>query len=159
MKLFLKQVFPKNIPVKPTFEVKDNDGNLKYHCEGELLRLLTKIHIRNAQMQELAMITQKASLQYTYRLFKNGEEVDIIKKAINIIPEYKFVKKGWSAKGNFTSHDYKIIAGNGAEVASVHKVWLSSVDYYEIDYHSEADEVDIIALILSIDSVLATWKK
>ena len=61
---------------------------------------------------------------------------------------------GWTVKGNFWAHDYKITS-HSRIIASISKRWFSWGDTYEIDISDDADEVMAICVVLIIDAVIA----
>ena len=49
-----------------------------------------------------------------------------------------------------------MIVEQGRVIASVHKVWMSWGDSFELDIQDTDDEVGLIAVILVIDAVMDT---
>ena len=60
---------------------------------------------------------------------------------------------GWNVEGDFFAHDY-VIESNGTEVVTIHKVWVSWGDTFELDIADGNDEVTALAVVLAIDAVL-----
>ena len=64
----------------------------------------------------------------------------------------------WIIEGDITSHEYEIKQGTNL-VASISKKWFKLTDTYEIDIKQDKDEIVALAVVLSIDAVLAMNKR
>ncbi len=55
------------------------------------------------------------------------------------------------------AHDY-VITSNGSEIVSIHKVWVSWGDAFEIAVADGNDKITVLAVVLVIDPVLDSAK-
>ena len=69
-------------------------------------------------------------------------------------PRYRIEGPDWRVKGDFLAHDYEIVDAGGHSIVTVHKVWLSWGDSYELNIARREDEVRALAVVLAIDCVL-----
>lgn len=152
MKLFMKQ---KVFSFKDKFYIKDENANDKYYIEGEFFSIGKKLHIYDMNGNELAFVHQKVlSLLPRFFVSVNGTEVaEIVKKISFFRPKYIVEGLGWDINGDFFQHDYSI-SENGRDIVSIHKVWMSWGDSFELDIDNEADEVLTLAVVLAIDCVM-----
>lgn len=151
MKLYMKQ---KVISWGDKFTVTDESGEVLYTVEGEVPSFGHKLHIYDHQHDEVAFIHQKLlSLLGRYFVTVNGQEAAEVVKEISIMhPKYSVKGPDWEAAGDVMGHNYEIKKG-GETVAAVHWKWMSWGDSYEIDVSNDADEVLVLAVVLTIDAV------
>ncbi|MBQ8945126.1 MAG: LURP-one-related family protein [Clostridia bacterium] len=152
MKLYMKQ---KVFSWKDKSTIKDENGIDKYFVEGEIFTLGKKLHITNAEGNEVAFVRQKV-LSFMPRFFVevNGEEVaEIVKKMTFLKPKYIVNGLGWEVKGEFMAHDY-VVEKDGTPVVTIHKKWMTWGDTFELDVADGADEVCALAVVLAIDAVM-----
>ncbi|MCR5357072.1 MAG: LURP-one-related family protein [Lachnospiraceae bacterium] len=152
MKLYIKQ---KVFSIGAKFNITDEYGEERYSVEGEIFTLGKKLHIYDQSGEEVALIQQKLlSIMPRFYIFVNGEKIaEILKEFTFLKPRYDIFGKNWIVEGDFLSHDYSITE-NGNEIASVHKVWMSWGDSFELSIYDTNDEVGLIAVILAIDAVM-----
>ncbi|MBR3544547.1 MAG: LURP-one-related family protein, partial [Oscillospiraceae bacterium] len=119
---------------KDRFSVKDADGIDRYTAEGELWSLGKKLHVNNMAGEEVAYIQQKLlTFLPRFHVFDGGILVAEIRKEFTFFrPSYVIEGPDWQVSGSFLEHDYEI-THHGMPIVSVHKVWLSWGDAYEID--------------------------
>ncbi|MBQ3006416.1 MAG: LURP-one-related family protein [Clostridia bacterium] len=153
MKLYIKQ---KVFSWKDKFTVKDEAGNDKYFVEGELFSWGKKLHVTDLGGNEVAFIQQKVfSFLPRYFVFVNGEEVaEIVKEFSFLRPKYSIEGLGWDINGDFWSHNY-MIAKNGNSIVTIQKEWMTWGDSYELDIADPDDETVALAVVLTIDCVMA----
>jgi len=153
-KLFMKQqVFS----LTDKFSVKNEVEEDVYEVNGDFLTVGgKKLHIMDVNGREVAMVRQKLlSLMPRFIVTINDEQVAMIVKKISFFKaKYKVEGPGWEVNGSILDHDYKI-TDNGREIVSLHKVWLSWGDSYEIDIADGTDEVLALATVIAIDCVKA----
>ena len=153
MKLYIKQ---RLFTWGDKFDVKDEEGASKYFIEGEVLSIPPRLHIYNEAHEQVAMVARKLlTLTHAFEIYKDGVKTATIQKIIRLIhPEYAVDGKGWTVKGNFSAHDYKVTTREGDVIASIHKVWMSWGDSFELSIYNTEDEIGLIAVILTIDAVM-----
>ena len=153
MKLYIKQ---KVFSWGDKFRIYDENQNDRYYVKGEVLSFGKKLHLYNPSGDEEAFIHQKvlALLPKFYISRNNTDVAQVIKEFTILRQEYTVEGLGWTVKGNFWAHDYKITS-NSRIIASISKRWFSWGDTYEIDISDDADEVMAICVVLIIDAVIA----
>ena len=152
MKLYMKQ---KVFSWKDRFTIKDETGADRYTIEGEFFTIGKKLHVFDRNHNEVAFVQQKV-LTFLPRFFvyRNGQQVaEIVKRFTFFRPRYEIAGLGWEVNGSFWEHDYTITK-NGREIVSIHKVWMSWGDSYELNIVNGEDEVLTLAVVLAIDAVM-----
>ena len=153
MRLYIKQkVFSWN----DKFTVMDEFGNDKYYIEGEFFSWGKKLHIYDIAGNEVASIQQKVwSFLPRYYVFANGMQVaEIVKEFSFLFPKYSIAGLGWDINGSFTAHDYEITKG-GFPIVTIHKEWMTWGDCYELNIANPDDEIVALAVVITIDCVMA----
>lgn len=153
MKLYIKQ---KVFSWRDKFTVKDEAGNDRYFVEGELFSWGKKLHVTDLGGNEVAFIQQKVfSFLPRYFVYVGGEEVAEIVKEFSILrPKYSIEGLGWDINGDFWSHNY-MITKNGNPIVTISKEWMTWGDSYELDIADPDDETVALAVVLTIDCVMA----
>ena len=153
MKLYIKQ---KVFSWGDRFTVKDAEGNDRYYVEGEVFSWGKKLHVYDMNGNEAAFIQQKTfSWMPTYYVFVDGRQVaEIVKEFSFFTPKYRIDGPGWDVTGRVMVHDYEITQGE-FPVASIQKEWMTWGDCYELDIANPNHEVLALAVVLTIDCVIA----
>ena len=154
MKLYTKQ---KVFSWKDKFTVKDEYGQDKYYVEGEFFSFGRKLHVYDMAGREMAFISQKVmSFLPEYHVSQNGCEVAVVKQKFSFLrPQYEIAGLGWQVEGSFWQHDYDIYK-DGGRIVSISKEWMTWGDSYELDIDDTQDEIIALAVVLTIDCVLAS---
>ncbi len=152
MRLYMKQ---KVFSFKDRFTIKDESGEDRYFVVGKLISLGKQLSIQDAEQNELAFVRQKVlSFLPKFQVEVNGDIVaEIVKKFTFLKPKYEVVGLDWTIEGDFFSHNYSIIE-NDKIIVSIHKKWMSWGDSFEIDIHTQGNEVLTLAVVLAIDAVI-----
>lgn len=153
MKLYIKQ---KVFSWGAKFTVKDEAGNDRYFVEGEVFSWGRKLHVTDLSGREVAFIQQKVlSLLPRYFVYVNGDEVaEIVKEFSFFRPRYSIEGLGWEINGDFWSHNY-MITKSGNPIVTIQKEWMTWGDSYELDIADPDDEIVALAVVLTIDCVMA----
>ena len=153
MKLYIKQ---KVFSWTDKFTVKDSYGEDKYIVEGELFSWGKKLHVYNLQGREIAFIKQEVwSFLPRFYVFVDGAQVAEIRKEFTFLfPKYAIDGLGWEINGSFMAHDYEITR-YGHPIVTISKEWMTWGDSYELDIADPADEIIALAVVLTIDCVMA----
>ncbi len=153
MKLYIKQ---KVFSWRDKFTVKDENGQDKYYVEGELFSWGKKLHVTDVNGNETAFIQQKMlSFLPKYHVFVNGEQVaEIVKEFTFLRPRYRIEGLDWDIQGSFWAHDYEITCA-GQPIVTIQKEWMTWGDSYELDISNPRDETVALAVVLTIDCVMA----
>lgn len=153
MKLYIKQ---KVFSWGDQFAVKDAAGNDRYFVEGEIFSWGKKLHVYDRSGQEAAFIRQEVwSFLPRYYVYVGERQVaEIVKEFSFLFPQYSIEGLGWEIDGSFMAHDYEITK-NGRPIVTIHKEWMTWGDCYELDIADPNDEIVALAVVLTIDCVLA----
>lgn len=152
-KLYMKQ---KAFSLRDRFTVRDASEQDRYYVEGEIFTIGKKLHICDMAGEEVAFIQQKV-LTFLPRFFVylNGVQIaEIVKEFSFLRPRYRIEGPGWRVEGDFWAHDYEIVDAAEQPIVTVHKVWLSWGDSYELDIARREDEVQALAIVLAIDAIM-----
>ena len=153
MKLYIKQ---KVFTWGDKFTVKDERGEDRYYVEGEVFSFGKKLHIYNMAGREVAFIKQEVwKFMPQYTVFCNGHEVATIRKEFTFLfPRYVIDGLGWEIDGSFMAHDYEITEA-GRPIVTICKEWMTWGDTYELTITDPQQEILALAVVLTIDCVLA----
>ena len=156
MQLYIRQkVFSWN----DKFYVKDRYGNDKYYVEGELFSFGKKLHVYDMAGNEVAYIEQKVfSFLPKYYVYINGVQMaEVVKEFTFLFPRYTINGAGWTwdTEGSFMAHDYQITC-EGRPIVEIHKEWMTWGDCYQLDIAHPDDEILSLAVVLTIDCVIAS---
>lgn len=154
MKLYIKQ---KVFSWGAKFTVKDENGSDRYFVQGEVFSWGRKLHVTDLTGREVAFIQQKVfSFLPKYHVFVNGEQIaEIVKEFTFLRPKYRIEGLGWDINGDFWSHNY-MISRNGNPIVTIQKEWMTWGDSYELDIADSRDEIVALAVVLTIDCVMAS---
>ena len=153
MKLYIKQ---KVFSWGDKFTVKDAYGNDRYIVEGEVFSFGKKLHVYDMNGREVAFIKQEVwSWLPRYYVFCGERQIAEIKKEFTFLfPKYSIEGLGWEISGSFMAHDYEITK-SGYPIVSISKEWMTWGDSYEVDIKNPQDEIVALAVVLTIDCVMA----
>ena len=153
MKLYIKQ---KVFSWGDNFTVKDEVGRDRYRVEGEIFSWGKKLHVYDAYDREAAFIKQELlTFLPSYQVFIGDQQAArIVKEFSFLFPRYSIEMLGWEIEGSFMAHDYAITK-NGRTIVTIHKEWMTWGDCYELDIEDPADELIALAVVLTIDCVIA----
>ena len=154
MKLYIKQ---KVFTWGDKFTVKDINGNDRYYVEGEVFSWGKKLHVYDMDSNEAAFIQQKVfSFLPRYFVYIGDEQVaEIVKEFSFLFPRYSIEGLGWDIEGRFMAHDYEITQ-NGRPIVTISKEWMTWGDSYELDIADPKNEIIALAVVLTIDAVMAS---
>ena len=153
MKLYIKE---KVFSWGDKFTVKDASGADKYIVKGEVFSWGKKLHVYNMAGEEVAFIKQEIwSFLPRFYVFCGGRQVAEIKKAFTFLfPKYSIEGLGWDIDGSFLAHEYEITKA-GRTIVTISKEWMTWGDSYELSISNPQDEIVALAVVLTIDCVMA----
>ena len=153
MKLYIKQ---KVFSWGDKFTIMDEAGRDRYYVEGEIFTFGKMLHVYDMGGNEVAYIEQEVwSWMPRYYVYCDGREVAEIKKEFTFLfPKYSIEGLGWEIDGSFMAHDYEITKGDRS-IVTISKEWMTWGDSYELDIADPQDEIIALAVVLTIDCVLA----
>ncbi|MFI3168122.1 MAG: LURP-one-related family protein [Bacillota bacterium] len=154
MKLYIKQ---KIFSIGDKYDIYDQNQNAVYSAWGEVFALGNKLHLCDASGKEVVFIKQRLlTLLPKFELIVNGELFATINKKFTFFYKKIEVESPYgniTIDGSFWDHDYSISV-DGKLFGSVHKVWMTWGDSYELDINTEDHPEFFVALVLAIDSIL-----
>ena len=139
------------------FSVRDIYGEDRYFVQGEYFSLGRKLHVYDTADREVAFISQKImTFLPKYDVYVDGRLICQITRKFSLFkPRYTIDGLNWTVDGDFWDHDY-IITEQGRQIATIHKEWLSWGDCYVADIDNSINEIMALAVVLTIDCVLAS---
>lgn len=154
MKLYVKQ---KMFSIGDKFTIKDEFGNDKYFAEGKIFSVGHKVRIYDMNNNEVIYIKQKLmSFLPKYEIYVNGNLAGVLTKKITFLrPKYIIEDSNLELEGDIWEYDYTLKNGDH-EIMNVSKKVLSFSDCYEINIHSDEDELLSLAVTLAVDCQLET---
>jgi len=153
MKLYIKQ---KVFSWGDKFTVKDESGRDRYYVEGEVFSFGRKLHVYDMAGSEVAFIKQEVwSWMPRYDVFCKGRQIAQIRREFTFfLPKYSIDGLGWEINGSFMAHDYELTKAR-RHIVSISKEWMTWGDSYELDISDPQDEIVGMAVVLTIDCVMA----
>ena len=138
------------------FDVCDQNGTPRYTVEGEIFSWGKKLHVYDHHGREVAFIKQELfTWMPSYKVYVNQNEIATIRREFSFFrPRYAVDGLGWDVEGSFWEHDYEVTQ-NGRPIVSIQKEWLTWGDTYRLQIAAGADEVLALAVVLTIDCVIA----
>ena len=154
MKLYIRQ---KVFSWKDKFTVKDEAGNDRYFVEGEIFSWGHKLHVNYPSGMEAAFIHEKVwSWRPRYFVAVNGQDIaQIVKEFTFFKPRYYIEGLDWEVNGSFWAHDYEITS-QGCTIVTIRKEWMTWGDSYVLDIADPQNELLALAVVLTIDCVMAS---
>lgn len=153
MKLYIKQ---KVFSWGDKFTVKDERGEDRYYVEGEVFSFGKKLHVYDMADREVAFIQQEVwKFMPQYTVYCKDREVATIRKEFTFLfPRYVIDGLDWEIEGSFMAHDYEITE-SGRPIVTICKEWMTWGDTYELTITDPRQEILALAVVLTIDCVLA----
>ena len=152
MKLIIRQ---KRFTFKDRFRIEDQDGNDRYEVTGELIEASKKLHIKDMDGNEVAMIKEKMiSFRPKFYLYINDELVgEIVKEYTFFKARYHITGLDWKIKGDIQKLNYEIIEDD-RKIAEVRKKFFAMSDTYLLEIDDDNNEIADLAAVLAIDYIV-----
>lgn len=150
MKLLIKQ---RVFSWTDTFDIYDEEGNVKYFVKGEFLSLGHKLHVYNARGEEVGMVREKI-FQFlpAFEIEIHGKEMGRIQKKLTFLkPRYEIDCKNWKAEGDYLGWNYDISDDFGP-VVHITEEFLHWGDTYVLDFSNSEDELLGLLVVIAIDA-------
>lgn len=154
MKLCVKQQI---FSFRDRFYVTDETGAQIYYIESEIFTFFKKFHIYAMSGEEVGYIEQQFNL-FLPRLdiYTFGTLAASIQKKFTLFcHEYAVEGPDWYVEGDFFSHEYEITR-SGESVAHISKEWFTFGDCYTVEALRPEDMLLSLAVMVSIDFVMAS---
>ena len=152
----------KILSLREHYDFEDRGGNKLGQAEGNFVQIPAKFIVKDANGSDLMHIEEKVlsiSKQYTFHDGEGKELGTIKKKIVKLIGEEFWVEKDgvefMRIYGNFTEHDYQMTV-EGAQVALVHKKWLTVRDKIGLSITGDVDHRVAIGAVIVIEHIEVT---
>ena len=150
--------------MRDTFGIKDRNGQLLAYGKKKILSVGPQFWFETPDETRVGEMRGKVlAVRPTFEIFDTQGLVGVVKKKV-----LKLLGSEWwledsagneigRIKGNITEHDFNILSPSGAQVAQVHKKWVSVRDSYGIEITSpDIPPYLILAYVIAMDH--AEWK-
>lgn len=156
MRLLIKQ---RVFSWSDTYDVYDENENVKYFVKAEFLSLGHRLHIYDSWQNEVGVIKERLlTLLPAFDIEVNGIVQGCIEKKFTLFkPKYEVAFNGWRVEGDFLGFEYDVYSGCNS-VVHITKEWLHWGDTYVIDIANPADELMGLLLVIAIDAANCTEK-
>jgi len=152
----------KLVALRDTYGVKDLNGNLLGYVKAKIVSFGPKFWFEDLNGVQLGEIDGKVvSIHNEYEVKdQNGQlKAKIKKKILKLIGSEWWMEDAQGqqiakVKGNYTEHDYQILAPDGNFIAQIHKKWVSLRDSYNIEImRPDFDHFLILSFVIAMDHV------
>ncbi len=136
-----------------SYDIYNEGDKTLYTVKGELAwGHCLRIFDRNGK--EVGMVKERVlTFLPLFEIYVNGQLVGTIKKEFTFFTSaFEIDFMHWHVEGDFFEWDYRIMAKNGQQVASVSKQLFNLTDTYTIDVVEEKDALGALMLVLAIDA-------
>ena len=152
------QMREKLLAIGDDFWIETDDGQRAFKVNGKALRVRSTFIIESPSGEDLLTLREKKlHIRDTMRLYREGEEVATIHKALVSPLRHRFkieLANGdeLSAKGNIVDHEFEF-ERDGRKVAEVSKRWFRARDTYGIEVAPGENDALILAATVCIDEM------
>lgn len=139
-----------------TYDICDHTGAVRYYVSAEFFTIGHKIHVFDANMQEIGKIEERI-FQFLpkARLIMRGIPVGEISREFTFFkPRYSIDFNGWQVSGDIFGWDYSIVDARGDTVATISKELFRFSDTYTLslaDASNPNNELAALLVAISID--------
>ena len=152
----------KLVAIRDTYGVKDLNGNLLGYVKQKLVSVGPKFWFEDTTGAQLGEIDGKiVSIHNEFDVKDPSGQLKarIKKKIIKLIGSEWWMEDTQGqqiakVKGNYTEHDYQVLAPDGSLVAQIHKKWVTVRDSYNIEItRPDFDHFLILSFVITMDHV------
>jgi uncharacterized protein YxjI len=155
----------KILSLREHYDLEDRNGTKLGEADGNLFQFPAKFTVVDTSGSELMHVEGKVLSLRTQFTFYDGAGAElgtIKKKLVKLIGQEYWVERdgveSMRIYGNFTEHDYQMEI-NGAQVASVHKKWVSVRDQLGVSITGEVDHRVVMGAVIVIEHVEVTERQ
>jgi uncharacterized protein YxjI len=143
-----------------TFGIKDRNGNLLAYVKKKLVSWGPQFYFETPDGTRLGEMRGKVlAVRPTFEIYDQQGLVAVVRKKI-----MKLLGSEWwledssgteiaRIKGNISEHEFSIQTSSGAQVAQIHKKWVSIRDSYGVELQSESiDPYVVLAYVIAMDN-------
>jgi len=152
----------KLVAVRDTYGVKDLNGNLLGYVKQKIVSVGPKFWFEDTNGVQLGEIDGKlVSIHDEYDVKDQSGQLKarIKKKILNLIGSEWWMEDAQGqqiakVKGNYSEHEYQILAPDGSVIAQIHKKWVTIRDSYNIEItRTDFDAFLIISYVIAMDHI------
>ncbi|SFS05132.1 LURP-one-related/scramblase family protein [Anaeromicropila populeti] len=150
MRLLIKQ---RVFSWSDTYDVYDENENVKYFVKAQLFSLRHQIHIYDSFSNEVGVIRQRLmSFLPAFEIELGGRTAGVIQKKFTLFqPRYEIDYNGWRVEGDFLGWNYEVLSGCSARM-HITKEPFHWGDTYVINFQNPEDELMGLLLVIAIDA-------
>ena len=150
MKLLIKQ---RVFSWTDTYDVYDENGEVKYFVKAEFLSLGHKLHVYDTMDNEVGLVREKLmTLLPVFEIEMDGCLQGRIEQKFTLFkPKYELDLNGWRVEGDFLGWTYDVYSGCSRVIHITQEI-LHWGDTYVIDIENPEDERMGLLLVLAIDA-------
>lgn len=154
----------KILTMRDTFGIKDREGNLLAYVKRKIVSWGPQLWFETPDGTRFGEIRGKVlAVRPTFEIYDaQGLVATVKKKILKLLGSEWWLEDGSGEeiariKGNITEHNFTIQSRSGAEIAHVHKKWVSVRDSYSIEILTQdLTPYVVVAYVISMDHV--EWK-
>jgi uncharacterized protein YxjI len=152
----------KLVALRDTYGVKDLNGNLLGYVKQKIVSMGPKFWFEDTNGAQLGEIDGKiVSIHNEYDVKDQSGQLKakIKKKIINFTGSEWWMEDAQGqqiakVKGNYSEHEYQILAPDGSVIAQIHKKWVTIRDSYNIEItRLDFDTFLILSYVIAMDHV------
>ena len=154
MRLYIKQMA---LSWRCRFNVMDASGQDRWFAEGEFFSFTHRLHVYNAQDNEVAHIYRENWTLFTQQYhieLANGPSFMLVKEFTFFMRKFHLRGLPWHMEGDFLAHDYYLYDEQGVQMMHIYKEWLTWGDSYVIDIRDPRYELLCLCIVLAVDSMV-----
>ena len=150
MKLLIKQ---KVFSWSDSYNVYDEDGEIKYTVKAEVFSLTHKCHVYDRYGNEVGLVHQHLiALMPTFDIEIGGRPCGTIHKKLSFLkPKYEISYHGWTVQGDFLAWKFDVF-DHGRVIMQIDKQFFHWNDTYVIDIENPENELLGLMLVIAIDA-------
>jgi uncharacterized protein YxjI len=152
----------KLVALRDTYGVKDLNGNLLGYVKQKIVSVGPKFWFEDTNGVQLGEVDGKlVSIHNEYDVKDQSGQLKarIKKKILNLIGSEWWMENAQGqqiakVKGNYSEHEYQILAPDGSVIAQIHKKWVTIRDSYNIEItRPDFDTFLILSYVIAMDHI------
>ena len=150
----------KILAIRDTFGIKDTSGNLLAYVKQQLVSFGPKFWYEATDGTRLGEIHGKViAIRPTFEIYNSQNQLQAVikKKILQLIGSQWWMENASGQEiakvhGNILEHDYKVQSPDGAQIAQIHKKWVSVRDSYCVEIQNQSfDPYLVLSYAISMD--------
>lgn len=151
MKLYIKQCV---FSFSESFEVRNENNAVVYYVKGSFFSIPKNFKIYDVNERQVGMIeAQLFRWMPHYDISTQSHNITLKRSFTFLKQSYELIGTPWVLKGDFWSHEYRVINGT-TPIMSISKHWFTWGDSYELNILNEEDALLCLAIVIAVDAEL-----